>query len=100
MVVTQKDFQDLARASPEKMKADIGLSLEEVSECKGKPNFVLVDAHPRNEHLGKDNVLLRKGHSLVTVTLVTMHVTPGSLLRTGAFTPQANWHMTAEVLFA
>lgn len=45
---------------PDTGQPGIGLTLEEV--LKRNPASVLVDARPRNEYLGDDDVWLRKGH--------------------------------------
>ena len=47
---------------PEKGKPEIALTVEDVLKLKDKPGHVLVDARPKNEYLGQDEVWLRKGH--------------------------------------
>lgn len=40
----------------------IGISLPELLKAKMDPNTVLVDARPKNEYLGDDDIWVRKGH--------------------------------------
>jgi thiosulfate/3-mercaptopyruvate sulfurtransferase len=47
---------------PEKEKPEIALTVEDVLKLKDKPGHVLVDARPKNEYLGQDEIWLRKGH--------------------------------------
>jgi len=47
---------------PEKGKPEIALTVDDVLKLKDKPGHVLVDARPKNEYLGQDEVWLRKGH--------------------------------------
>ena len=44
------------------MKKDVAIAIDEVLVQKEKPGVVLVDARPRNEYLGQDDVWWRKGH--------------------------------------
>jgi thiosulfate/3-mercaptopyruvate sulfurtransferase len=47
---------------PEKGKPEIALTVEDVLKLKDKPGHILVDARPKNEYLGQDEIWLRKGH--------------------------------------
>jgi thiosulfate/3-mercaptopyruvate sulfurtransferase len=47
---------------PAKGKPDVALTVDEVLKLKDKPNHILVDARPKNEYLGQDEIWLRKGH--------------------------------------
>lgn len=58
--VTQEYYGNLAGTLPEKGKPEIALTVDDV--VKRKPGTVLVDARPKNEFLGDDDVWLRKGH--------------------------------------
>jgi len=60
--VTQEYFGNPPGSLPEKQKKDIALSIEDVLARKGRPGVVLVDARPKNEYLGDDEIWLRKGH--------------------------------------
>ncbi|MCU0716023.1 MAG: rhodanese-like domain-containing protein [Pirellula sp.] len=40
----------------------IGISLPELLKAKMEPNTILVDARPKNEYLGDDDIWVRKGH--------------------------------------
>lgn len=40
----------------------IGISLSELLKAKTEPNTILVDARPKNEYLGDDDIWVRKGH--------------------------------------
>lgn len=60
--VTQEYFGNPAGSLPEKMKPEVAASISDVLARKGKPGVVLVDARPKNEYLGEDDVWLRKGH--------------------------------------
>lgn len=60
--VTQEYFGNPAGTLPDKTNPGIGLTIEEVLARKGKPGVVLVDARPKNEYLGDDDIWLRKGH--------------------------------------
>jgi len=41
---------------------EIAVNIDDVLTHKGQPGYVLVDARPINEYLGKDEIWLRKGH--------------------------------------
>lgn len=58
--VTQEYFGNPRGTLPEKGKPEIALTIDDV--LKRKAGSVLVDARPRNEYLGDDDVWLRKGH--------------------------------------
>jgi thiosulfate/3-mercaptopyruvate sulfurtransferase len=60
--VTQEYFGNPSGTLPEKMNAGIAIDVRELLERKGKPGVVLVDARPKNEYLGDDEIWLRKGH--------------------------------------
>lgn len=47
---------------PTKGKPEISVTVDEVLHLKDKPGHILVDARPKNEYLGQDDVWLRKGH--------------------------------------
>jgi len=47
---------------PEKGKPEVALTVEDVLKLKDKPGHILVDARPKNEYLGQDEIWLRKGH--------------------------------------
>jgi thiosulfate/3-mercaptopyruvate sulfurtransferase len=58
--VTQEYFGNAKGTLPEKGKPEIALTVTDV--VKRKPGTVLVDARPKNEYLGDDDIWLRKGH--------------------------------------
>lgn len=58
--VTQEYFGNPKGALPEKGRPDIALTVKDV--LGRKPGAVLVDARPKNEYLGDDDIWLRKGH--------------------------------------
>lgn len=58
--VTQEYFGNPKGTLPEKGRPEIALTVDDV--LKRKPGSVLVDARPKNEYLGDDDVWLRKGH--------------------------------------
>lgn len=58
--VTQEYFGNPKGTLPEKTNFGIALNVEDV--LKRKPEAVLVDARPKNEYLGEDEIWLRKGH--------------------------------------
>lgn len=60
--VTQEYFGNPRGTLPAEDNKGIGISIEELLERKNQPNVVLVDARPRNEYLGEDDIWLRKGH--------------------------------------
>ena len=47
---------------PAKGNPEIALNIDDVLKHKGQPGYVLVDARPKNEYLGQDEIWLRKGH--------------------------------------
>ena len=57
---TQEYFGNPKGTLPEKGRPEIALTVQEV--LKRKPGAVLVDARPKNEYLGDDDLWLRKGH--------------------------------------
>jgi thiosulfate/3-mercaptopyruvate sulfurtransferase len=58
--VTQEYFGNPKGTLPENGKPEIALTVDDV--LKRKPGSVLVDARPKNEYLGDDDLWLRKGH--------------------------------------
>lgn len=58
--VTQEYFGNPKGTLPEKTNFGIALNVDDV--LKRKPESVLVDARPKNEYLGDDDIWLRKGH--------------------------------------
>ena len=60
--VTQEYFGNPAGTLPEKTKPEIAVNVEHVLALRNVPDVVLVDARPRNEYLGEDDIWLRKGH--------------------------------------
>lgn len=60
--VTQEYFGNPPGKLPAKANPDIGIGIDELLKVKSKPNVVLVDARPKNEYLGQDEIWLRKGH--------------------------------------
>ena len=60
--VTQEYFGNPAGMLPERENKGIGIAVEELLARKDGPGVVLVDARPKNEYLGDDDVWLRKGH--------------------------------------
>lgn len=59
---TQEYFGNPKGSLPSKRNPGVALKVEEVIKNKDKAGFILVDARPRNEYDGKDEVWLRKGH--------------------------------------
>ena len=60
--VTQEYFGNPAGTLPDKCQPEIAVSVDDIIARKGRPGVVLVDARPRNEYLGDDDIWLRKGH--------------------------------------
>ncbi|QVL33205.1 sulfurtransferase [Telmatocola sphagniphila] len=60
--VTQEYFGNPSGTLPETMNLGIALNIDDVLSRKGKKGVVLVDARPKNEYLGEDEIWLRKGH--------------------------------------
>ncbi len=60
--VTQDYFGNPKGKLPAKGNPGVALNVEDVLKHKGTPGHVLVDARPKNEYLGQDDVWLRKGH--------------------------------------
>ena len=60
--VTQEYFGNPAGTLPDKCQPEIAVSVDDIVARKGRPGVVLVDARPRNEYLGDDDIWLRKGH--------------------------------------
>ena len=58
--VTQEYFGNPAGTLPGNMNAGIAIDVNDV--LKRNPGAVLVDARPKNEYLGDDDIWLRKGH--------------------------------------
>lgn len=59
---TQEYFGNPPGSLPEIEKKDIAIAVDELLKRKGGKGVVLVDARPRNEYLGDDDIWLRKGH--------------------------------------
>lgn len=59
---TQDYFGNLKGSLPAKGNPGIALKVEEVIQNKDKAGVLLVDARPKNEYLGQDEIWLRKGH--------------------------------------
>ncbi len=59
---TQDYFGNSAGKLPSKKLSNLGLKLEQVLKQKAQPGTLLVDARPKNEYLGQDDVWVRKGH--------------------------------------
>jgi thiosulfate/3-mercaptopyruvate sulfurtransferase len=60
--VTQEYFGNPTGTLPAEHDFSIALTVKDVLARKGQPNVVLVDARPKNEYLGNDDIWLRKGH--------------------------------------
>lgn len=60
--VTQEYFGNPPGKLPDTQNAAVGIAIDELLDCKSKPNVLLVDARPKNEYLGQDEIWLRKGH--------------------------------------
>lgn len=60
--VTQEYFGNPPGKLPGTQNASIGVAIDELLDLKSKPNVILVDARPKNEYLGQDEIWLRKGH--------------------------------------
>lgn len=60
--VTQEYFGNPPGTLPEKMNMSVAIGIDELLARKGQPGVVLVDARPKNEYLGDDDIWLRKGH--------------------------------------
>ncbi len=60
--VTQEYFGNPPGLLPEKGNPEIAIAVDELLSRKGQPGVVLVDARPKNEYLGDDDLWLRKGH--------------------------------------
>ena len=59
---TQEYFGNPPGNLPAKGDTSIGLTINDVLSLKDKPGHILVDARPKNEYLGDDEIWLRKGH--------------------------------------
>jgi thiosulfate/3-mercaptopyruvate sulfurtransferase len=60
--VTQEYFGNPAGRLPERTKLEVGIDVEELVRIHSRPDVLLVDARPRNEYLGQDDIWVRKGH--------------------------------------
>jgi len=60
--ITQEYFGNPPGLLPEVDSLDVGISIEELLEIQKNSKAVLVDARPKNEYLGQDDIWLRKGH--------------------------------------
>jgi len=59
---TQDYFGNPSGHLPESGNPKVALTVNDVLTLKDKPGHILVDARPKNEYLGQDEVWLRKGH--------------------------------------
>ncbi|AMV31424.1 Putative thiosulfate sulfurtransferase precursor [Pirellula sp. SH-Sr6A] len=59
---TQEYFGNSISVLDSKPNETIGVSLTELLKAKEDPNTILVDARPKNEYLGNDDIWVRKGH--------------------------------------
>ncbi len=59
---TQEYFGNPSGNLPESGNPKVALTVDDVLSLKDKPGHILVDARPKNEYLGEDEVWLRKGH--------------------------------------
>jgi len=57
--VTREYFGNDSGVLSSQEKSNIGISIEELMDRKNNPNVVLVDARPKNEYLGQDDIWLR-----------------------------------------
>jgi thiosulfate/3-mercaptopyruvate sulfurtransferase len=60
--ITQEYFGNPHGTLPETGKPGIAIAIDELLSRKDQPGVVLVDARPKNEYLGDDDLWLRKGH--------------------------------------
>lgn len=60
--VVQEYFGNPPGELPETMRPEIGIDLNELLDIKDQEGVILLDARPRNEYEGKDDIWLRKGH--------------------------------------
>ncbi len=59
---TQEYFGNPPGQLPTKGAPEIAVAIDDVLKLKSQPGTVMVDARPKNEYLGQDEVWLRKGH--------------------------------------
>lgn len=59
---TQVYFGNPTGSLPKKAHPEIAAAIDDILKRKDKPGVVLVDARPKNEYLGDDEIWLRKGH--------------------------------------
>lgn len=60
--VTQEYFGNPPGNLPSTQNVGIGIAVDELLARKAKPTMIVVDARPKNEYLGQDDIWLRKGH--------------------------------------
>ncbi len=60
--VTQEYYGNPAGVLPDRRQPETGISIQELRDRVLNHRAILVDARPRNEYLGEDDVWLRKGH--------------------------------------
>lgn len=60
--VTQAYFGNPSGKLPADASPEVGIALSELLKIKDRKGVVVVDARPRNEYLGQDDVWWRKGH--------------------------------------
>ena len=58
----QEYFGNPPGSLPAKGNPEVALKVDDVVKNKDKTGFILVDARPKNEYLGQDEIWLRKGH--------------------------------------
>lgn len=59
---TQEYFGNPPGVLPAQGNPQVALTVDDVLKSKDKPGYILVDARPKNEYFGDDEVWLRKGH--------------------------------------
>lgn len=60
--VTQSYFGNPPGKLPKKGQPEVATDVKEVIAKKDQKGYILVDARPKNEYLGQDDVWFRKGH--------------------------------------
>jgi len=60
--VTQEYFGNPPGVLPTAGAPGIAITIDEILRLRGRDDAILVDARPRDEYLGEDDVWLRKGH--------------------------------------
>jgi thiosulfate/3-mercaptopyruvate sulfurtransferase len=62
LAATQEYFGNPPGNLPATGNPEVALTIDDILKYKDQPGYVLVDARPKNEYLGQDEVWLRKGH--------------------------------------